>query len=144
MGFLSVYDGSRKVFIDEARGYWVELADYVSQGAKEDAERSLSKVVMVRGEAVPTPDVARFRQQMVLAAIKSWNLDDDGGAVWPIDLEHVQMLPGEIFDRLWVEVDGQSKELTPQEQRQFHVEDLGGNPDGDVRPAELFDVPSQA
>lgn len=144
MGFLSVYEGSRKVFIDDERGYWVEIADYVSQGAKEEAERCLSKVVMIKGEAVPTPDVARYRQLTVHAAIKNWNLDDDHGHVWPIDLRHVQKLPGEVFDKLWEVVDGQNKEMTAQEQRQFHVEDLGSGEDGDGGASELLDVPFEA
>lgn len=144
MGFLSVYEGSRKIFIDEARGYWVEISDYISQGAKEDAERCLAKVVMVGDKAVPTPDVARFRQQSVLAAIKTWNLDDDNGRVWPLDLKHVQMLPTEVFDLLWDAVDGQNKELSPQDQRQFHAEDVSGDPDGYVGTAELLDVPAEA
>lgn len=144
MGFLSVYDGSHKLFVDESRGYWVELRDYISQGAKEEAERCLSRVVMVKGEAMPTPDVARYRQQTVLAAIKSWNLDDDGGAIWPIDLKHIQMLPGDIFDQLWDAIDGQTKELSPQEQRQFHAEDVSGSPDGNDGSPELLDLPAEA
>lgn len=144
MGFLSVYDGSRKVFIDEARGYWVELSDYVSQGEKEEAERCLSRVVMVRGEAVPTPDIARFRQQMVLAAIKSWNLDDDNSAIWPVDLKHVQMLPVALFDKLWDVVDGQNEEMSDEDMRQFHDENLSGSENGDGGASELLDLPAPA
>lgn len=142
MGFLSAYEGSRKIVIDEKRGYWVDLRDFVSQGAKEDAERTLSKVVMKHGEAVPMPDVARYRQLMLVAAIKDWNLDDDNGQVWPIDLRHVQKLPGNIFDDLWKEVDGVNKDRTPEEERQFPVEDLGGSEDGFGRAPEFLDLPA--
>lgn len=142
MGFLSVYDGTRKVIIDEERDYWVEISEYVSQGAKEDAERCISKVVMVDGNAVPTPDITRYRAQMLVASIKTWNLDDEDGRIWPVDLKHVQMLPGSIFDTLWKEVDNKGKERTPQDERQFPVEDLGGDSDGDGGATEPFDVPS--
>lgn len=144
MGFLSVYEGSRKVVIDEARGYWVDLHDYVSQGAKEEAERCLSKVVMIKGVATPTPDVARYRQQMLLASIKAWNLDDDNGTVWPVDLKHVQMLPVGVFDQLWDVVDGQNQDLSPEEQRQFPVEDVSGDPDGDSGSTELLNFSLEA
>lgn len=144
MGFLSAYEGSRKIVVDEMRGYWVELLDYVSQGAKEEAERTLSKVVMNRGEAIPTPDVARYRQLMLVAAIKDWNLDDDNGVKWPVDLKHVQMLPGEIFDELWKEVDGQNKGRSTEEERQFLDEDLRSGADGDVRPADVLYLSAEA
>jgi hypothetical protein len=142
MGFLTAYEGVNRVVVDAERGYWVDLAKHVSQGSKEAAERALSKVVMTGGEAVPTPDVARYRQLMLLASIKAWNLDDDNGTVWPLDLKHVQQLPGSIFDDLWKAVDGQNKVRTPEEDRQFPVEDLGGGTDGDAGAPELFDVPS--
>ena len=144
MGFLSVYDGSTKVIVDEERDYWVELSDYVSQGAKEEAERCLSKVVMVGKEAVPTPDVARYRQQMLLASIRAWNLDDDTGFVWPMDLKHVQKLPGHIFDLLWKKIDEQTKEDSVEDQRQFPAEDLGSGSDGDGGSADLLDLPAEA
>lgn len=144
MGFLSAFEGFRKVMVDTDRGYWVELLDYVSQGAKEEAERTLSKVIMVGGAATPTPDVARYRQLMLLASIRSWNLDDDSGRVWPVDLKHVQMLPGHIFDELWKEVDGTNKERTTEEERQFPAEDVSGDPDGLGGSVELLDFPAEA
>lgn len=142
MGFLAVYDGTNHVVVDEERDYWVELAKHVSQGAKEEAERTLSKVIMVKGEAIPTPDVARYRQLMLLASVKSWNLDDDNGTVWPVDLKHVQMLPSDIFDELWKTVEGENKAKTSQEERQFHNDALGSGEDGDAGSAELLNVHS--
>lgn len=142
MGFLTAYEGFRKIFIDEKRGYWVELREFISQGAKEEAERTLSKVVMQHGEAVPVPDVARYRQLMLVAAIKDWNLDDDSGHVWPVDLRHVQKLPGTVFDDLWKEVDAGNKERTSEEERQFPAEDLGGGEDGFGRAPEFLDLPA--
>lgn len=142
MGFLTAYEGTYKVVVDEERNYWVELSKHVSQGSKESAERALSKVVMTKGEAIPTPDVARYRQLMLLASIKSWNLDDDNGTVWPIDLKHVQALPAGIFDDLWKAVEGQNKVRTPEEDRQFPVEDLSSGTDGDAGAAELLDIPA--
>lgn len=140
MGFLSIYGGTRKIVIDKDRDYWVEIVDFISQGDKEEAERCISKIVMVDGQATPSPDVTRYRQLLVIAAIKSWNLDDEDGRIWTVDLKHLQMLPGSVFDELWKEVDGGTPSRTPEEERQFPAPDLGGDSDGDSGSAEPFDV----
>lgn len=133
MGFLSAYDGTRKIAIgDPERGYWVEVAEHVSQGAREDAEKALSNIVMVGSTAKPQPNVARYRQLLVLASIRDWNLDDDQGNTWPIDLKHVQMLPGTEFDKLHDTIDKLNKPMDAQEQRQFPVEGVSGDQDGSV------------
>ena len=132
MGFLSAYAGTKKVTIGEPeRGYWVELRDYVSQGAKTEAERALQGRQRVNGnDVVMDMDVARYRQLMVVASVASWNLDDEGGQVWPVDLAHVRMLPGPEFDRLWSLVDAQNKPADAVERRQFPDPVGGGDPVG--------------
>lgn len=140
MGFLSAYEGVTRVPISEK--YWVELRKNVSQGDREDSERALASMLMVGGKAVPNPDVAKYRQLLVLASIAAWNLDDDNGQVWPVDLKHVKALPGAVFDLLWTEVDRNNAPADKAEKVQFHAEDGGSDPAGDGGAAEPGDVPA--
>jgi hypothetical protein len=130
-GFLTAYDDTTKVPIgDPERGYWVEVRQYVSQGDKEGAERALMTVVVVDGSAEPKPDVARYRQLMALASIKSWNLDDEDGTVWPVDIDHVKMIPGEEFTVLWGVIDKLNKPMPSVERRQFLASSVSSNTNG--------------
>lgn len=133
MGFLTAYSNTRKVTVgDPDRGYWVELREVLSQGAKEKAEQELMGRQQINGtDVVLKMDVARYRQQMVLASIKDWNLDDDNGRIWPLNLQSVQRLPGPVFDHLWSLVDEMNEPRSVVEQRQFH--DAGD--DGDQERA---------
>lgn len=137
MGFLTAYSSTTKVVIgDEGRGYWVELKDCLSQGDKEKAEQALTTGQLTGGQDIQmVMDVARYRQLMVLAAVKSWNLDDDNGVVWPIDLEHVQMLPGSEFDRLWSLVDRSNAPAPSEERKRFPAGSISSNTDGDAGAA---------
>ena len=121
MGFLSAYSGTQKVTIgDPTRGYWVEIREYVSQGDKTKAEQVLQGRQRVNGsDVVMDMDVAGYRQLMVLASIVSWNLDDDNGRVWPVNLQSVRQLPGPEFDRIWKVVDELNAPASTAERRQF-------------------------
>lgn len=138
MGFLSAYSTTTKVMIgDEQRGYWVELKDCLSQGDKEKAEQALTTGQLTPGQDIRmVMDVARYRQLMVLASIKSWNLDDENGQVWPIDLEHVQAIPGNEFDRLWSTVDKSNAPASSAERKRFPDGSSGGDQDGNSGSAD--------
>lgn len=142
MGFLSAYSGTQRLTIgDPERGYWVELREMLSQGAKEKAEQALQGRQRINGGDVITQmDVARYRQLMVLASIKDWNLDDDNKQVWPINLQSVQRLPGIVFDELWKFVDSSNEPRPAAEQRQFPDSGDDGREDGTGRTAEPGDV----
>lgn len=134
MGFLSAYSKTQKVTIgDPSRGYWVELREYVSQGDKTRAEQVLQGRQHVNGsDIIMDMDVASYRQLMVLASISDWNLDDEAGQVWPINLQSVKRLPGPEFDRLWSIVDKLNAPATAEERRQFPGSGVDGNQDGEV------------
>jgi hypothetical protein len=140
MGFLSEYEGTERVQINQQ--YWVDIKKNVATGEREDSERALASVLIVGGKATPNPDVAKYRQLLVLASIAAWNLDDDNGQVWPIDLKHVKALPGAVFDLLWAEVDRNNAPAEKAEQLQFRAEDGGGDPAGDTGAAGPGDVPA--
>ena len=90
--------------------YWVDLKKYITQGAQEQAEAALAKVVVNDGVAQPTPDVAKYRKLMVLASIEDWNLTDDSEKILPINLQSVQRLPMPVFDALWSQVQKNNSE----------------------------------
>jgi len=145
MGFLSAYSGTQKVTVgDPARGYWVEIREYVSQGDKTKAEQVLQGRQRVNGsDVVMDMDVAGYRQLMVVASIVSWNLDDDNGRVWPINLQSVRQLPGPEFDRIWKVVDELNAPASSGERRQFPDSRDGGDPVGSTggeQPAVTGDV----
>lgn len=145
MGFLSAYDAKQKVTIgDPARGYWVELREYISQGAKTQAERALQGRQRVNGgDVIMDMDVALYRQLMVTASIVDWNLDDDNGKIWPINQASVSRLPGPEFDRLWAIVDKLNAPAEAAEQRQFPGSDDNGDQErsaGDRQPEVTGDV----
>ena len=121
MGFLSAYAGTQKITVgDPTRGYWVEVREYISQGDKTKAEQVLQGRQRVNGGDVTMDmDVAGYRQLMVLASIVNWNLDDDNGRVWPINLQSVRQLPGPEFDRIWKVVDELNAPVSTTERRQF-------------------------
>lgn len=144
MGFLSAYSNTRKIPVgDPANGYWVELKECLNQGEKEKAEKALVSGKMKPGQkdAEMSMDIPNFRALMLLGSVKSWNLDDDNGQIWAIDLEHIKMLPTPIFDQLWELVDDMNKPASSEEKKTFRDESVGGNPDGDFgRAADAGDV----
>jgi hypothetical protein len=119
VGFLSAYEGVRRV--DLGRGYWVDLVLHISQGSKEAAERAASKVkVSASGLTDVEPDVVAFRQLMILGHVHAWNLDDDNGRIWPVNIQSVRRLPGDVFEELWQVVNELTKPRTADEQKRFH------------------------
>ncbi len=121
MGFLSAYSGITRVPVgDPERGYWVELREVLSQGARQKAEQELMGRQQLNGNDVHMKmDVVSYRQLMLLASINDWNLDDDNGKVWPINVQSIQRLPGPVFDDLWVRVDKSNAPRSAAAQRQF-------------------------
>jgi hypothetical protein len=128
MGFLSAYDGVKRV--DLGRGYWVDLVLHISQGSKEAAERAASKVKVSRGMTDVEPDVVAFRQLMILGHIKEWNLDDDNGQVWPINITSVKRLPGDVFEEIWVVVNELTKPRSQEDRKRFPGADDEGTEGG--------------
>jgi hypothetical protein len=131
MGFLSAFGDVKRITLDKERGYWVDLKEHVSQGDRETAQRSLESVVVVDGKTNISPDVTTWREQMVLATIAGWNLDDDNG-IWPITLDSVKRLPGTVFDMLWVEVEKLGEIRKGTAQQEFRDGTVGGDQDGDA------------
>lgn len=146
MGFLSAYSGIRRVEIGDPDGkYWVDLKEHLSQGSKEKGDKALQHMQVVGGKPQMSPDVVEFRQQLVLASIDDWNIDDDNGTVWPISMVSVKRLPSTVFDDLWEIVNETNKPRSSEERRQFPAGDVGGDPDGDGDGAgEPVDVPAEA
>lgn len=142
-GFLDHYEGSVRVDVgDPARGYYVELWEHASQGNLEEAERSLTKMRIVDGKPDVDSDTTGYRQRMVLAYLKEWNLDDDG-VVWAYTLESVKRLPSSVFKKLWKLVDDFDAPENVEAQKRFPDEGSGGDPERDERPAQPRQVPAR-
>lgn len=136
MGFLSAYSGVVRIVIDTDRGYWIDLKKHLSQGDREASEKALAQnMVVTNGKTSVTPDYTAWRERLILASIAAWNLDDDSGNVWPITLDNLRLLPGDIYDQLWTEVDKMNSSRKGEEQQRFRDGDVGGHSDGDTRPA---------
>lgn len=123
MSFLSAYNEVYRVPVgDPERGYWVDLKKYVTQGGQEEAEACLAKVsVGSDGQPVAQPDVARYRKLMVKASIADWNLDEEDGRIWPINVQNVGRLPAPVFNELWEHVNNNNASRTKEEQLSFRV-----------------------
>lgn len=134
MGFLSAYNGTRRIQIgDPELGYWVDLKQYISQGDQEEAEAALTKIsVKDNGTTEVKPDVARYRKLMVKAAIADWNLDDDNGQIWAVNLQNVHRLPLSVFNEIWAQVNAQTKSRTVEEQATFRERSVSSDQDGDT------------
>lgn len=149
MGFLTAYDGTHRVAIphpDPNVEYWVDLKKYLSHGATEKAALALQEMELHQGRPQPAPNVFKQQSELVFASILGWNLDDDNGTVWPINMQSIRRLPGEVFKLLHDEVEKLNGPRSPQEQAQFRAEDLGGDPvaGGGVDTAGAVDVPGAA
>lgn len=141
MGFLSAYDGTYRITIPHPdKEYWIDLKKHLTQGDTEKAGVHMQAVTIVKGQPCPTPDAIRMRQELVLASIAGWNLDDDNGTVWPLNIGSVRRLPEAVFERLYAQVEKSNEQLSPQERAQFPDEGAGGDPARDGGAAVAADV----
>lgn len=121
MSFLSAYSGVVRLVVskDGDKEYWVDLKKYLSQGGQETAEAAMTRVEVVNNSPVVKPDVAKYRKLMVLAAIDDWNMDDEGGKVWPINLQSISRLPLPVFNLLWLQVQQNNSETERSSEEQL-------------------------
>lgn len=141
MGFLSAYSGTKRVEIDGH--YWVEVKECLSIREKNDAERALMTPMLDlnNGRGSASVDMVGFRYAMMAASIVAWNLDDDNGAIWPLEPQQVKeaniaRLPGPVFDQIWVVLNDLNGPRDPAEAARFPEPRLGGDPDGNGGAAE--------
>jgi hypothetical protein len=145
MGFLSAYDGTHRVVIPHPdREYWVELKKHVSHGATEKSQLALQEMEIVNGKAMPAPNVFKSQAELVLASILDWNLDDDNGHVWPLNMQSIRRLPDSVFTLLHQAVLESNKAESPEERARFRQPSLSGDPHGDSGSPEPVDVPDGA
>lgn len=145
MGFLSAYDGTHRITIPHPdKDYWVVLRKHLPHGATERSTAALQTMSIVGGKPCPAPDVYKSHSELVHASIVEWNLDDDNGTVWPLNMQSVRRLPEAVFDLLHDAVLESNKTRSVEEQRRFPGEGVVGDPVGDSGPAEPVDVPAAA
>lgn len=142
MGFLDSYGDTYRMKVGPADlDYYIEVREHISHNEREAAEKALSEMKVEGTQVTPDPDVMRYRRTRVLAHIKKWNLDDDGG-VWPIDDEHVGLLPDDVFDQVWKWIDSEPGKRSKDEQRRFPDGHDVGDQVGKPRTRKLAEVPA--
>lgn len=145
MGFLSAYSGTHRVAVPHPdREYWVELREHLPHGATEKSAAALQAVTMVGNKVQPTPDVYKSRAELVLASIVDWNIDDDNGTVWPVNMQSIRRLPEPVFDLLYQAIEQSNGALAAAERAQFRDGGASGDPDGNGGASVPVDVPAGA
>jgi hypothetical protein len=120
MGYVASYSGTEKLTLPTNSTYWVELRKCLSRQQLGDAERLLTQATVdMAGNGTVKPDVTSYRTTMVTFAIASWNLDDEAGAVLPVNPTTVGVLAGPDFDAIYKRVDELNSGMDEQEQVRF-------------------------
>lgn len=145
MGFLSAYSGTKK--IDVGGGYWIEVRECLPIVDKQRAEKALasSPRVDMAGNGSISLDTVAFHNEMLSASIVAWNLDDEDGQVWLLEPDHIKRaniarLPAPVFDQVWAVVNELNGPRETSDKVRFPEPGVGGDQDGDGRPAVVADV----
>lgn len=106
MGYKTKRFGATKV--DLGDGYWAEVAP-LTKAEDDECQRALLGGELEGSVGDAQALRARFHQreytdQMLLFAIRRWNLDDDDGSILPVDLPHIQGLADADSDKLLAEI----------------------------------------
>lgn len=149
MTFLSNYDGV--VRIDVGNGYWIDIKECLSRDEKRTAEGFMSRVGAVSDPnddkkmiTRAVPDLPRYRDELVIASIVDWNLDDEKG-VWRLEpasakRANVGRLPDTVFDKVYKRADELNKEPEVVEQKAFRDESGERDPAGFAGAGDVVDA----
>lgn len=120
MGYVAVFSGTDKLVLPSSPQYYVLLRKCLSRAQLKQAESLLTQAVIdMQGNGSVKPDVAGYRNAMVLFSLADWNLDDENGNVLPITPATVDMLAGPDFDAVWNRVDELNSDMEPEDQARF-------------------------
>ncbi len=64
--------------------------------------QGIGKETMQHQETELTVDYAAYQDARLLRGIKAWDLDDEAGQIVPVDLAHIQMMPGRDRNTVFV------------------------------------------
>ncbi|SRR5258707_5407584 len=123
MSYEDDYDATEKVVLTNPE-YWVEIKTCLSRAERTKAEGALSRTTVDidgSGNAAPvmSPNIADYRDLMVVNSIVSWNLTGKDGAPWPVSAATVGRLKQADFDRIYTRVDALNSEPTTAEAQRF-------------------------
>lgn len=150
MGFLDNYAGTERIDLED--GYWIDIKICLSRDEKRAAEGFMSRVGAVSDPnddkkmiTRAVPDLPRYRDELVIASIVDWNLDDTNGTVWRLDppsakRANVGRLPDAVFDKVYKRADALNKEPEVPEQKTFRNEPGERDPEGLARTGDVVDV----
>jgi hypothetical protein len=168
-GFLSKYEGTTRVEIDE--DYWVEVKKTLTWAEADDAEKAGLNFSMqpnmdnpgkTRTDVVIDPDAKLFEQ--VFASLVAWNLDDENGKLWPLDYDRqleqasrarskgqgdgwksprrrsLECMPKPVFDILAAVVGKANQAPTREDQQSFRAGNGSSPPGGPDQPPDPGEV----
>lgn len=148
VGYQAKTTNTERVTLVSDPGYWVDILTELDRGGLKQAEAKLVKAnVQPDGEggtsASIDPDVAEYRNLMVLYSIVDWNLDDHMGNKLKITPENVDLLKGRDFDKIYERVNALNGDMSEADQRRFPDQGERRDPDGNgVGTGESQPVPA--
>lgn len=139
MGFLGKYDGTDRV--DLGDGYWVDVKKCLTRAEADLAERALTQINVSQGETGPAKAGARVdlvsqHNELVVASVVAWNLDDENSVVLPLEPDSakrasIARLPAPVFDELLKVVVENNKPRSAQDRAAFPARSEGGGSAGE-------------
>lgn len=125
MGYSTKKTGGTERVLLVDPDYWVDIRTCMTRGALAKAETAMSRTAVTPGNSendtvvAMSPDVAGYRNLMVLGSIVAWNIDDDNGRVLEINLENIELLTGPDFDRVYARVNDLNSPMKGEEAKRF-------------------------
>ena len=104
--------GGYQVFVGLLSGKEEAECSAILNAGKQHKTRVTRQGDKAQEETEVTIDYAAYRDARLLRGIKSWNLDDDKGAIVPINLANIQAMPERDRNTVFVALDKFNAPLT--------------------------------
>jgi hypothetical protein len=125
-GYTARNNGLVRVELED--GYWVEVKTHLSHGETKRAKQALMdatlKVVDEVSETSAKIDMIEYEQEIAMAGIIAWNLDDADGNILPLSPEtakraSIDLMDTDDFDKVVAVVSGVSKKKAGASEKKF-------------------------
>jgi hypothetical protein len=125
-GYTARNNGLVRVELED--GYWVEVKTHLSHGETKRAKQALMdatlKVVDEVSETSAKIDMIEYEQEIAMAGIIAWNLDDESGNVLPLAPEgakraSIDLMDTDDFDKVVAAISGVKKKKAGEPEKKF-------------------------
>jgi hypothetical protein len=133
-GFLSLYRGTEKVFIDGGEDWWVEVRQVLLKREMAQAQALLTR------QGGQVTDIGPYQTELVALSITGWNLTDDEDRPLPhapleVLREVLEELPQPVFLQLYQRCADLNSPRSKEEERSFRNGAARGHlPGADHKP----------